>query len=302
MLQDSFHLFLKRKQLDLVHKPNPTGFFLPLGLPTVVTVHDLSYVHYQFLSHSLHQFLYSQSVKKTLNNCQAIIADSEYTKKDVVQTFGVEENKINVIYLSADSDFKVLRLQEIDSAIAKKYGKNFILYVGTIEPRKNIINLILAFEILKTKGLDTKLVLVGKTGYKSGPIYQRINQSPFKEAIIIPGFVEKHELINLYNLACFFVYPSLYEGFGLPILEAMSCGCPVVTSNVSSMPEVVGKAGIKVDPYDIHKLARTMKDLFLNKDLRKKLIQEGFKQKEKYAWQKCAQKTLKIYEKIGKRK
>jgi glycosyltransferase involved in cell wall biosynthesis len=180
--------------------------------------------------------------------------------------------------------------------ISGKYnlpGK-FILYFGTIEPRKNLVGLIKAYETLRDeyKVNDYKLVIAGSRGWLDKEIYAVAKKSPYTRDIIFTGFVESSDKIYLYNLASLFVYPSFFEGFGFPPLEAMSSGVPVVCSNTSSFPEVAGEAALMIDPYNFSEIAWAMKEVLGDKNLRENLIQKGLAHAKKFSWDKCARETL----------
>ncbi|MCK4525681.1 MAG: glycosyltransferase family 4 protein, partial [Candidatus Andersenbacteria bacterium] len=175
--------------------------------------------------------------------------------------------------------------------IRKKYNlpKKYILYLGTLEPRKNIIGLIKAFEILNTK---YKLVIAGSKGWLYEDIFKIVKNSPAKDNIIFTGFIDDKDKAALYGLADLFVYPSFYEGFGFPPLEAMAAGTPVITSNFSSLPEAVGDAAITVNPYNIDELTKAIEMVLFDEKLRDILIERGYKKVKNFSWEKCAKETL----------
>jgi len=211
-----------------------------------------------------------------------------------MEILGLPEKKIKVVYEAAPEDLKPVKDKKISQKLFKKYNLDgdYLLSVATLEPRKNLKRIIEAFKMLKTKNL--KLVITGKPGWED------LNTLGFKKGnnnTIFTGYLKKREdLAALYSQALGLVYPSLYEGFGLPILEAMKCGCPVLTSNISSMPEVAGQAAILVDPLDVEEIARGLSELVNNQDLRKSLAKKGLAQVKKFSWEKTAQETLKVYE------
>jgi len=181
------------------------------------------------------------------------------------------------------------------TAVRKKYNlpDRFILYFGTIEPRKNIIGLIKAFELLKRKR-PVNLVIAGAKGWLDKDIFKTANQSKQARDIFFTGFIEEVDKPYLYNLAELFVYPSFFEGFGFPPLEAMACGVPTIVSNVSSLPEVVGRGALMIDPYHIDELAWAMETVLTDNMLKEKLIEKGISQAKKFSWKKCARQTLKV--------
>lgn len=300
MLQDSLFLSLTKQKFDLVHKPNPTAFLFPIKFPTIATVFDLSYVHYRSLSNMPHQFFYSLMVKKTLRNCSRIIAISKYTKEDVIRTFNVSEKKIDLIYGGAVNPcYRKLSKKDIPPSFKEKYHLGpYILFTGTIEARKNVATLIKAFsKIKKHYSGQLSLILVGKVDSRADQILNEVRQSEFSSDIILPGYVDGKELQYFYNLASVFVYPSLFEGFGIPVLEAMACGCPVIISNATCLPEIAGQAALQINPEDVDGLAKTMERVLIDKVLRKQMIDDGYRQAKKFSWQKCARETLQVYQK-----
>ena len=179
--------------------------------------------------------------------------------------------------------------------------KKFILFLGTLEPRKNVDNIIKAYDKLRKNNnfYEYKLVIAGGKGWKNKNIYNAFKNSKYKNDIKFLGYVENKDKNYLYNLADLFIYPSFYEGFGLPPLEAMACGCPVITSSVSSLPEIVGSAGIMVNPHDISEISQAMNDVLSDKNLQNKLSQKGIKKAKEFNWEKSAKKYLFCLKKLS---
>ena len=273
---------------------NPHFFIAPVSqkCKKVVAFHDLSFEHYpEFFSwrkRIWQKFL--MNAKREAQKADKIIAVSESTKSDLINFYKIEPNKIKVIYSGVGEQFKQIN----NNNIREKYNlpKKFILYFGTIEPRKNIIGLIKAFELLKDK--DCQLVIAGAKGWLYQDIFKVASKSKKRKNIIFTGFVEESDKPYLYNLSELFVYPSFFEGFGFPPLEAMACGIPTIVSTNSSLPEVVGKAALMVDATNIDELAWSIEIALSNKELRKRLIKDGLIQAKKFSWQKCAQETLSV--------
>lgn len=287
-------------QLDIVHDTyeiGPLSFKMPFK--RIITVHDLSpFLFPNTFSYStvlLHKILFS----KTLRSVDKIITVSESSKYDLVTHFSVPEDKIKVIFNGVDTRFKPLNKDNVNELL-KMYNINFpfILYVGTLEPRKNIPILLKAYYQLKKRNINHKLVIAGKKGWKYQEIFETIDKLNLKDDIIFTGYVPENDLPALYNAADLFVYPSIYEGFGLPPLEAMACGTPVITSNTSSLPEVVGNAGIMVDPLDINELAYSMHEVLTNSTLKIDLSKKGLERAKMFSWEKCARETLEVYEDV----
>ncbi|MDD3245400.1 MAG: glycosyltransferase family 1 protein [Methanosarcina sp.] len=286
--------------LDIVHNPYqvPTLFKFKKQ-KYVVTVHDLMQVMFPEMVKPSVYFIQKFFLPKTLKYADAIITDSYSTKNDLITLFKIPEHKINVIYLAANNEYKLLDSKEVGQ-VKKRYGIDspFILYVGSLKPLKNISTLIKSFYHLKKKNLPHKLVITGKRRLKYKEIFRLIDELNLQNDIIFTGYVDKTDLPALYNAAELFVSPSIYEGFGLPPLEAMACGCPVITSNTSSLPEVVGDAGIMVDPYDVDGLADSMYEVLTNDRLKNDMSKKGLNRAKMFSWEKCARETLKVYEEV----
>jgi len=227
---------------------------------------------------------------------------SESTKEDLVNLYGIEPKKIKVIYSGVGEQFRIKNLElRIKQKIKKKYNlpDKFILYFGTIEPRKNLVGLIKAFELINPKfnlpagGQKLKLVIAGAKGWLYQDIFRAAKESKYSREIIFTGFVEEADKPYLYNLAELFVYPSFFEGFGFPPLEAMACGLPTIVSYGSSLPEAVGQAALMVDSSNVDEMAWVMEMALTDNDLRKRLIEKGIAQANKFSWPKCAKETLK---------
>jgi len=290
---------IKDLRIDVFHEPAfVTPFFK--HCPTVITIHDLAY---KFLpeSYMFRNRLYLDCLmKRSIDASDKVIAVSENTKKDIMQNYKIEEQKIKVVYHAVDGIFYPLTdLKEEKSAQVKlKYGitGDFILTVSAISPRKNLINLIRAFTRLKQKGvIDHQLVIAGQKGWLFKEVFKEAAASGYEEDIIFCGFVPQDDLVILYNTADVFVYPSLYEGFGLPLLEAMACNCPVVASNRSSIPEVCSDAALLVNPDDPAEFADAIFQIISEPLLKKSLVEKGRIRAGFFSWRKTAEETLRIY-------
>ncbi len=229
------------------------------------------------------------------------IADSLWTKKDLVHHLSLPEGAISVIYPGKDKRFRPLD-DPVGRrcSLARRFGlpldEPYILSVGTLEPRKNVTGLLQAYALLRKAGITHRLVVVGMKGWKYSPIFDLVHQLTLDDYVIFPGFVSDEDLPDFYSGADVFVYPSLYEGFGLPPLEAMACGIPVVVSNVSSLPEVVGSAGLLVDPTRTEDIAMAVLDLLGSEHKRAALAQAGIEQAARFDWAHTAQETWSVYE------
>lgn len=286
--------------LDLVHDPYPIGplsFNMPFK--KIVTVCDLAHIFFPKTATFRLKLSHRLFLSKTLSNADKIIAISQSTRNDLKNYLKIPEEKIQVIYLGVDERFRQLSDQEIDD-IKIKYSIQypFILYVGGLEPRKNILTLIKSFYKIKKRGIKHKMVLTGKRSWNYRKIFDCIHQLNLQKEIVYLEYVPDVDLPSLYNAADLFVYPSIYEGFGFPPLEAMACGTPVITSNTSSLPEVVGNAGIMANPRDVNDIANALNEVLSNEDLKYGMVKKGLEQAKKFEWITCAKETLKNYEKV----
>jgi len=286
---------IEKTKFDLILNFSQVPNFFRFNSQYIITVFDLTPLILPRAHKTGKSVLFKLLLPRTLRYADNIITVSESTKRDIMKYFNVPENKIKVIYLAANKHYRPIRNNVLLESVREKYSlpSKFILFVGTFEPRKNIPAILKAFRRLNPP--DYKLVLVGKRGWKLNQIFQLIDSLNLKEKVLLPGYVETKDLPVFYNLASLFVYPSFYEGFGLPPLEAMACGCPVITSNTSSLPEVVGDAGIMIDPRDVTSIAGAMKMVLVNENLRKEMSLKGIMQAEKFSWEKAATETMELY-------
>ncbi|EHP84940.1 glycosyltransferase family 4 protein [Methanotorris formicicus] len=288
------------KKVDIVHCINAEPIYLkPKNIKLITTIYDIiPYLFPKTYTFST-SFRFRFILPKTLKISNKIITISHHTKQDIIKHFKIPEDKIKVIHLAANENYKPLNEKEIEK-IREKYNLNypFILYVGGLEPKKNISTLLKALYKLKKQGIKHKLVITGEKRWKYKSIFETIEKLNLQKDVIFTGYVPDEDLPALYNAADLFVYPSLYEGFGLPPLEAMACGTPVITSSTSSLPEVVGDAGIMVNPYDVDELAKAMYEVLTNDGLREELSKKGLERAKLFSWKKCAEEHLKVYEEV----
>lgn len=285
--------------LDIVHSPTLALFPIKPHDNYVLTVHDIIFKKFP-------QFLPKGTVRHTnlffnrnLTLADKIIADSESTKNDLVLEYKVPIDKITVIPVAADQIYHKLPEREI-LKIKEKYTlfNPFILYVGTIEPRKNITLILKAFAHCQKFLPEYNLVIAGKKGWYYNEIYHTLSQLHIHEKVIFLGYIPLEDLPGLYNAADLFVYPSLYEGFGIPPLEAMQCGTPVITSNTSSLPEVMGDNGVMINPYKFEDLCDAIKKILLDSKFREFQIQYGHERARQFSWKKTAEMTTSVYEEV----
>ena len=270
---------------------------LPLrGVPTVLTVHDLIFRRYPQHHKPLNRWYLNATLPLYCRRADHIIAVSEQTKRDVMAAYGVPADKISVIYEAADARFRPQPAEAVAEVRARyRLPDRYLLFVGTIEPRKNLGRVLAAFERLHAEGLTDALVIVGKRGWLYDDFFARLEQSPVKRAVLFPGFVPDADLPAIYAGAQALAFPSEFEGFGLPVLEAMACGAPVVCSNSSSLPEVAGDAALRVDPADTDAITAALRRVVADADLAAELARRGVAQAARFSWQRAAAETLAVY-------
>jgi glycosyltransferase involved in cell wall biosynthesis len=264
---------------------------------TVFTLHDLIFLHFPAYHLPYNRWYLTLAMPRFLQAADIIVTPSECSRQDALKFYGLPESKIKVIYEAPAPDFKPITEPTELEQVRQQYHlpAQFILHVGTIEPRKNLGRLLDAYQSLLPTWPELKLVLVGKKGWLYNSFFQQLQQSGLAECVILPGYVKEADLPAFYQLARLFVYPSLYEGFGLGPIEAMACGTPVVCSNSSSLPEVVGSAGLLVDPTDTAGLATALRRVLAEPDLSADLKQRSIAQAGKFSWAKTAAELTELY-------
>ena len=293
--------FLNQLKCDLVHFTNFNHPILYRG-KFVVTIHDLTLLFYpgRVRRKWISEFGYKLVMKSAVLNSAKIIAISEFTKRDILKYFGGKKNKMEVIYEAANEKFEQVKNQTKIARTKEKYriSKPYYLYTGQWRVHKNLVRLIESFSLVKDRGYDVQLVLVGKEDPRYPEVRESISKSKYKNDIIITGFAADEDLSAMYSGAISFVFPSLYEGIGLPPLEAMRCGVPVISSDASCMPEILEDAVLYFDPYDLQEISEAMIRVYQEEKLRNDLVKKGFKQADKYSWEKMARETLDVYNSI----
>lgn len=266
----------------------------------IITFHDLSFEYFpEFFPWRKRFWHFSLAPRARALEADKIIAVSESTRDDLVDLYGLPEEKIRVIYSGVGEEFRLMERAGCQT-VARKYDLpvSFILYFGTLEPRKNIVGLIEAYEIFRAKLPDGQpapaLVLAGNKGWLYDEIFRVAKNSPYNRDIKFIGFVEPGDKPQLFNLASLFVYPSFFEGFGFPPLEAMACGVPTITSHTSSFPEVVADSALMIDPYNFGEIAWAMQEIWQDENLKKALIADGLTRVKNFSWDKCARETLSL--------
>ncbi len=277
----------------------PSSYITPIFIkkPThvIITVHDLVAFLYPNNHNKKATILERLFLKRAVQRADHIITVSQNTKKDLISTFPHSQDKTSVVYCAANSLYRPIERGSLDTFMKKRdIPKNFFLAISTIQPRKNYINLIRALAEVYKKHHKIHLVIVGGEGWQYKEVYAEIVRYKLDEYVHILGYLPEKDIQNLYNLAQALVFPSFYEGFGIPALEAMQSACPVIASNTSSLPEVVGEAALSINPTKVSELAYAMIKVLQNPKLQTKLSAAGLSQAKKFTWKKSAEKLLTI--------
>ncbi len=285
--------------IDLFHA---TDHLLPyLGrAPGIFTLYDVTYLLTDTHA-TLNRAFLTLMMPRFLQHAHGVIAISESTRRDMLRHYRVDERKVRVIYGGVAPRFQPAT-PDVMAQVRQKYNlpEHFILAVGTIEPRKNLVRLLEAYRSLLDRGSDVGLVIAGRTGWRSEGFFERLAALRLAERVTLLGPFPDAELPALYSAADVLAFPSLYEGFGLPVLEAMACGTPVVASNTSAIPEVAGEASILVPPQDVAALAAALERVLADATLRADLRVRGLAQAARFTWQRSAEATLALYRSIGR--
>jgi glycosyltransferase involved in cell wall biosynthesis len=273
---------------------------LPLrGCPTVLTVHDLIFHLLPQHHKRLNRWYLNAAMPLYCRRASAIICISEHTKRDLVRLWGVNADKVHVIYEAASPRFQLTPPGQV-AAVRARYGlpERYLLTVGTIEPRKNLSRLLDVLALLRRQEGDVRLVVVGGKGWLYHDFFARLQAFEPRDAVILPGFVPDEDLPAVYGGATLTVMASLYEGFGLPILESMACGTPVVSSRASSLPELGGDAARYFDPENVDEMAAVIGQVWRDAGLRQEMRQQGLAQADQFSWTRAAQETMEVYERV----
>lgn len=286
---------LKNEEVDVFFAPSsyiiPT--LLPSSIKTILTIHDLVAFLFPNTHNKKATIIEKLLLKKALKKATRVITVSENTKNDLIKKFQYEKSKIDVIYCAGADDFKPLEKSTLRPFIKEtNLPEKFFLAVGTLEPRKNYPGLIKAFSQLTKTFPDIHLIIVGQKGWGYEEIFQLVRENYIHKNVHFLGYLSNKSLVKLYNLAQALVFPSFYEGFGIPPLEAMKCGCPVIASFSSSLPEVVGDSAILVNPESHMEIAGAMIKILTDEDLRESLSNKGIVQAGKFSWETSARQLL----------
>ena len=297
-----------RLSWEMARRP-PDLLFVPAHvLPPIhpplspVTVHDLGYLRFPRAHPPLQRLYLDLTTRWNSWAAAHLLADSEATKADLVAHYGTPPEKVTVAYPGYDEALAPVRDPAALAAVKARYGitGNYFLYLGTLQPRKNLSRLVTAFASLKPEALqpETQLVLAGRRGWLYRNLFDQVRRMGLEDRVLFPGYIPEEDKAPLLSGALAFVFPSLYEGFGLPVLEAQACGCPVVCSNTSSLPEVAGEGALLVDPTDAEALAAAMARLAGDPALRASLVERGFANLERFSWERCARTVLGVFERL----
>lgn len=288
------------KKVDAIHSLHYSFPLVTFGTTRVVTIHDLTFMKFPYMHTFLKRYYFKAFTCLAAKKADRVICISHSTQKDLIHLTGIHRNRIHAINIATSIKNSLLKSKKDINDIKIKFGiqDKYLLFVGMIEPRKNIDKLLLAFDQVHNKYKEYQLVITGPKGWRYGSIFRLINTLESKEKVLFTGYVNDHEKAVLMKHAKLFVYPSLYEGFGLPVLEAMSLGIPTITSNVSSMPEIAGDAAILIDPENSDELYQSIKRLLDDNELYSDLKEKSILQSNQFSWGKTAQKTIDVYEDV----
>jgi glycosyltransferase involved in cell wall biosynthesis len=291
---------LREKRIDVFHSPaNVLPEMLPHSCSGVVTLHDLAFLRYpQVLTRSKRVY-HRTFTMRSLQHATMIIAPSNSTKQDAIELASIPANRVQTVYPCIDERFSSVILDEDIQTFRQVHGltKGYLLYLGTLEPRKNVTTLVEAYaQFRATYGRDEKLVLAGGKGWLYDSIFERVQQLGLESEVIFPGFVPDTEQVLWYHAASVFVYPSLYEGFGIPVAEALACGVPVVTSNVSSLPEAGATLALTVDPYDKGAMAEALYKALTDESVRERCRTQATSVAQQFSARTMVEQTLAVYE------
>jgi len=292
---------LRRRPVDILHVQYTSPPFTPC--PVVNTIHDLSFEHLPetFKRRSWRQM--RLTIRRSAQSAAHILTDCDFARDDILKTYGIAPERVTAVPLAAAVRFSPVRDESELDRVRNKYGINgkYILTVGSIQPRKNIPRLIRAYSMLcRERNLEPlpKLVVVGKRGWLYEDTLATAESSTVRDRIILTGYVDDKDLPALYSAASCFVYPSYFEGFGIPPLEAMRCGTPTITGDRTCFPEIIGDAGLMVDPFDEQAIKRGIVRVLTEQTLRDELIEKGLERANSYDWLKTARQTLDVYESV----
>lgn len=290
---------VRQRHLAVVHDPTGAMPLMLAGTRRIATIHDVIPYIYPETSSRLDWLIYRCWLPMAVRHLHAIITVSQQSKDDIVRHLHVQPEEVQVIPEAASHAYRVMNPAEIAPALARNdIDFPYILYVGSVEARKNLPRLLEAYAKLRQWSTKWNLLIVGARRWKSSPVYEAVQRLGLEPYVHFTGYVEDADLPALYNGAALFTFPSLYEGFGLPVLEAMACGTPVITSNTSSLPEVAGDAALMVNPQDVNAIAIAMQRVLENPALSSQMRQKGLARAQQFTWERTARETIAVYEQV----
>jgi glycosyltransferase involved in cell wall biosynthesis len=293
---------IRQRHIDILHSPaNVLPEFLPRNCAGVVTLHDLAFLRFpDVLTRSKRAYHRTFTLRSLRQHATMVIANSNSTRKDAIELAGIPADHIKTVYPCIDTRFSNVVIEENElQAFRQKQGlaDGFLLYLGTLEPRKNLTTLLEAYARLrKAHGCKEKLVLAGGKGWLYDTIFNKVRELKLEAEVLFPGFVADSEQLLWYSSASAFVYPALYEGFGMPVAEALACGIPVVTSSVSSLPEAGAGLALTVNPHDAEALCEALYSALTDTSLRQLCREQAASVAERFSAQKMVEQTIKVYE------
>jgi len=293
---------IRQRHIDVLHSPaNVLPEFLPRSCAGVVTLHDLAFLRFpEVLTRSKRAYHRTFTIRSLQEHATMIIANSNSTRQDAIELAGIPAAKIETVYICIDTRFSNVVIEEKEiQAFRQKQGLTggFLLYLGTLEPRKNLTTLLKAYaQLRKAYGREEKLVLAGGKGWLYDTIFDTVREFGLETEVLFPGFVADSDQLLWYTSASAFVYPSLYEGFGMPVTEALACGVPVVTSDVSSLPEAGAGLALTVDPHDIQAMSEALYSALTDASLRQRCREQAPSVAQRFSAQTMVEQTVKVYE------
>ncbi len=288
--------WLKKKNIDIFHS---TGYFLPYlrKIKAITTIHGLDF---EEMDAYWYKEPWYRNVPLYVKRADGIIAVSKYVKASLMRYYKIPQEKICVVYPGVREEFIRIKDKTKLNNFSERFNipSRYILTVATSVERKNLKRVLESYCRIKKLNQELKLIIVGNKESIQIPLISEIEKMDLKNEVYFPGYIAPADLVYFYNLAEVFIFPSLYEGFGLPVLEAMACGCPVITSNISALPEVVGDAAILVNPYSVEEISAAMEKVLTNKTLKLELAEKGLKRAKEFSWEKNAREILNLYKKV----
>lgn len=294
----SFPIEFQRENLDVFH----AQYILPpfCNCKSVVSIHDIIFERFPQFFPGFETFRSRLLMPWSARRADHVVTLSEFSKAEIVTRYHVDPEKVSVIYEAPRPEFRPLNRENCQEQIARKYGVEppFILYVGRIQARKNVVRLVEAYWRLLAKGLSERLVIVGKQDWRAAEVTAKVAELGLSDRVVFTGYVEEDDLPIFYNAAELFVFPSMCEGFGIPVLEAMACGIPVITSHGSSLEEVAGDAAILADPFSVESIAAAMNSVLSDPNLKRSLKSKGLRRAGEFSGKRKADQTLSVYRRV----